>query len=521
MEIKKLGEEEVIKKNYEYLLLAQQNGLFQDCYDKEDISTCSDWVITWWIDELGKAKEDKDKFVNEMLPNFKRWFSNGINSTGVGMFYNILKMAERKGIKINDGAFSCISSLMLKENATLNEEYNSYESISEHFKIKEIMDNLTRFNKSGIPLCYSLADCYDCLIRLEKQGEKIDFDTFIFFHTAGYKTDGQKLNLYDDKKYIEDQYGYSTCNASEVTRLMDWLGYGGYNSGHIQELKDRIRKYEEVIQKNRKIDKSVDRISRKLNQKVSVSYYELDEQGNRKSNRISGTLVSCDENGITLSYQNPETQEIENITIKDNDTSLISKVSYNGVSLYESRTLKEREMIQKLKVKVAEIKSEDIASKYVEKYGTIEGLAYLKKCAPQFISTVNQEQFPIDNLFTACFENIASIAPTKNPEEILQYVLYAYNKIMAGEFAALKNSNFGYPPNKFLSDDSLKVVEQICHYVVTSGLKAELPEMPTSPMKPTTAEPQEEQKQVANNTELLYSNDNEQELDAPRAGKAR
>ena len=78
-----LGNHGVVKRNYDYLLLAKQNGFFQNGWDSEDIASCDDWVITWWIDELGEKKQDEEKYKNEILPTFKRWFSNGIKSNGV------------------------------------------------------------------------------------------------------------------------------------------------------------------------------------------------------------------------------------------------------------------------------------------------------------------------------------------------------------------------------------------------------------------------------------------------------
>lgn len=49
MENIKLGEEDVVLRNYEYLLIAKNHVFFQDGYDSEDIATCSDWVVVWWI----------------------------------------------------------------------------------------------------------------------------------------------------------------------------------------------------------------------------------------------------------------------------------------------------------------------------------------------------------------------------------------------------------------------------------------------------------------------------------------
>jgi len=53
-----LGNHEVVKRNYNYLLLAKQNGFFQNGWHPEDIASCEDWVVTWWIDELGERKQD-------------------------------------------------------------------------------------------------------------------------------------------------------------------------------------------------------------------------------------------------------------------------------------------------------------------------------------------------------------------------------------------------------------------------------------------------------------------------------
>lgn len=49
----------VVKRNYDYLLLAKQSGFFQNGWDSEDIASCDDWVITWWIDELGEKNKMK------------------------------------------------------------------------------------------------------------------------------------------------------------------------------------------------------------------------------------------------------------------------------------------------------------------------------------------------------------------------------------------------------------------------------------------------------------------------------
>lgn len=521
MNLKKMGNFDVIKRNYVYLLLAQENGFFQDGYDEEDIATCSDWIIVWWIDELGDKKKDTKKFVQEILPNFKRWFSNGINSNGVGQFYDALKMAEINGIKIDNSSFDCISGLVGGIDDSLIQQYNSYRELSEHFITKEIFDNIKKFNKSGIPLCFSLANCYDVIMELDKDREKIDFDTFMFFHTAGYVSVSKQLALYDDKKYIEKNYEYVTCNADEVAKLMTWIGYGGYNSKHVYELEKRIKKYKEVICKNKELDRSIDRISKSLNKNVSLSYYELDDQGNKTLNEISGILLSCDENGITISRQNPETHEMQNITIEDNDRSLIARVSSIRGLLYKSRTLKEREMVQELKVRIGLIKSEDLLNKYIDKFGSIEGIAYLKKYASQFIEFVNPKQFPVDNLFTFCFENIAWISEGNySINDVLQYVLYAYNSIMSEQFDTLKHTNFGYPINKFLSNESQSVIQNICNYVIDANLKDNMSEMPSTSMTSVSSD-QQFKKELMNNPKIICAPKYEQVLEMPGEERTR
>lgn len=480
IEVKRLGEHDVVKKNYAYLLLAQQNGFFQDGYDKDDIATCSDWVVAWWINELGERKKDKKKFVEEFLPRFKRWIANGVNSTGVGSLYEILKMAEISGIRINSDSFSCISGLLSIKNLSLQNDFSDFDSMSKYFAIKKIIDNLVEFNKKGIPLCHSLSHNYDCLLKLSEDGEIIDFDTFIFFHTAGFQSDSRKLNLYDSKQYLDRAYNYSISNADEVIKMNNWIHHGGYNSGLVMELEERIKNYEKLILCDKQIDKNNNSIMRRLNQNVSVSYYVIDENGNKKLHKISGSLISVDENQITLKVQNVEDGTEQSLIIKDEEKNIIFSIESNGVILYNCRTLNERLLISKTKTIIKQLRSENILDKYIEKFGSIEGLAYLRHFASEFISIVNKNQFPIDNLFACCFENIYS--SFRKPEETLQYTLAAYEKIMAGEIECLKRINYGYPANKFLSQEALKTVQNFCYYVVSQNIKVDLPSVSAQPL---------------------------------------
>lgn len=478
-----MSKDDVIKKNYEYILLAKQSGFFKDGYDKNDIWTCSDSVVIHWIDELDEKKEDKERFTGEILPAFKRWISTGLESTGAGMEYDLLKLAERYGITINPYSFNCLLSLTSRKLLSLSDRYSNYSDMSNHFQIKEILENLVRFNKKGIPIREPLAYCYNDLISLDEKEEPVNFDTFIFFYTSGDQTLSKDMELYEDKKFIEEKYGYSTCNGDEVKRLNNWLCYGGYNVKYVEELNDEITKWQKNITRYG-LSRVKEQIEYRKGKKVTVSYISLDSNGNKKLHKISGLIDDYSDDSITLKVPKDSNDGFDKITISDNDTTIISKISYNSAFIYECRTLKERKLIHKTQLKIEEIKNQDVASQYIEKFETIEGLGYLKTSGLAFVSLVNKKQFPIDNLFTYCFEIIHStFSRTIDSKEYLQYTLAAYNKMMSGEIEALKDCNFGYPINKFLSDDVLKIAKQVCLYVVTANIKAELPsEYPPQPM---------------------------------------
>ena len=95
---------------------------------------------------------------------------------------------------------------------------------------------------------------------------------------------------------------------------------------------------------------------------------------------------------------------------------------------------------------------------------------------------------------------------------------------MSGQFEALKNTNFGYPLNKFLSDDSQKVIQRICNYVISSQLKADLPEMPSTPITPVNSEPQKEQQseqRLTNAQEILLDAEQDQEIEMSKTGRTK
>ena len=111
---------------------------------------------------------------------------------------------------------------------------------------------------------------------------------------------------------------------------------------------------------------------------------------------------------------------------------------------------------------------DNIVEKYVAKFNTLAGLAYLKKSASLFIENVDPLQYPIDNLFAYCFENLAwLLASSYSIEDILKKCLLIHNGIIAGEYKVYHN-NYDYPLDTFLSSDNLESIRNICYVVATS-----------------------------------------------------
>jgi len=464
---KNLSNEKVVLKNYDYILLAQKYGFFQDGYIKDEIATCSDWVIVWWIDELGKKKEDKDIFVSEILPTFKRWFSNGLRSTGVGTYYDILKLAEIKGIKVDNNSFQCLNCLFLPNNYSLDENFDNYSSISNYFYVISIINNLKEFYKKGLPINYNLGDSYDLLIKLNDLGENINFDTLTFFSTCGMISDADKMELFNRKKFIEREYHYSSSNADEVKKLYNWVGhYGGYNKLYVEELENNIKDYQKNIDKYCIEKVSSNQLSRRLEEVITIYYYDYNN-GEKNKRSVTGRLLSFHDNKIIIdqSSHNVETNIFE---INDKYPIFIQKiVCGKTTSLYKSKTINEREKIVILQDEISRVKSDNIVKKYVAKFNTLAGLAYLKKYASLFIENVDPLKYPIDNLFAYCFENIAwLLASGYSIDDILKKCLLIHNGIISGEYKVYHNNN-GYPLDMFLSFDNLDSIRNTC-YVIAS-----------------------------------------------------
>lgn len=506
----KLGNHDVIKKNYDYLLLAKQNGFFQDGWDPEDIASCEDWVVAWWIDELGEKKQNEEKFKNEILPTFKKWFSNGIKSNGVGRYYDFLKSAEIYGLKVDKGFFDCITWLDSRKtdkdlsNESMLNGIKSYSDIMRHFENRDMLESLVRWRKTGTPLIGETGEFYDAFKKLEESGEVINFETFIFFYTLKNKFDPrQSLEvLWQDKKELEEKYGIKIISGDEFERLQGW-NYG-FNYNAIDDIQKRIEQAKKYLPKGTGLETFSQRVNRYVGKEIKVNYSQLSENGEETNKTIKGKLVSCNGNTLTISSINQDGQT-ETTSLSDADNTFIKKADITGFgTIYENRTIRERVNIKRNELRIKRIMSEDLVTKYIEKFGSIKGLAYLKNKASSFIDTITLGSYPINNLFALCYESIGG-----RDEIDLRRTLYAYNKIRSGELEFLKNGNNGYPIEDFLSEFTQEKVVQYCYYVATCINKDDLPTLPTSGSErnDTNSELLDSSTEMNMNDNLIIGND--------------
>ena len=489
MEKINLGNHEVVKRNYEYLLKAKEYGFFQNGWDPEDIASCDDWIITWWIDEIGDIKKDQNKFINEVLPTFKRWFSNGINAVGVGRYYDFLKLAELNGIKIDSEFFECVSEFdyveqsfqkktSISNNSQNNSTNNNYENLLNHFNSINIIKDFKRWQENGVPLMSKTGELYDTFLSLENTGEIIDFDTFIFFYTLKTQNPSSWPQDFQDKKELEQEYKIKIFNGDEFLRLQNWVTYiGGYNQQVITELRKSIKKEEEIIFKKPGVNLFSQKANKYLNKNISVNFITINENGEETKHNLKGTLIDYTENSVTISYLDQQSGEQKKLVIEDNNQTSIQSIYLANQLLYMGHSVNNKLRIQKNLLKIKKLEQRDIVSEYVKKYGTIKGLAYLKYHASRFINCVTPNIFPINNLFAYCFENIANVKSSTD-ENILQLTMYVYNEICSGELSSIKNANFGYQIEDFLSEYCLEKIKQYCYYVATTIKKEALPPFP-------------------------------------------
>ena len=97
---------ELVKRNKEYIELAKRSI-------SRDIE---DTVIIYWIDELGDRKKDFNRYMNEVLPTFKRWYNNGVSTLSIGTYYDLIKSIEDFGVTIDRGVIIFILGVSQKYN---------------------------------------------------------------------------------------------------------------------------------------------------------------------------------------------------------------------------------------------------------------------------------------------------------------------------------------------------------------------------------------------------------------------
>ena len=100
----------------------------------------------FWIDEVGDKKKDFVRFKLEILPNFRKWFDNGVSTLGVGTNYDLICAVQRAGITINSDSVACILAIARK-----------YKNISQD-DIDVIIGALERYNSKNIPINLELAN---------------------------------------------------------------------------------------------------------------------------------------------------------------------------------------------------------------------------------------------------------------------------------------------------------------------------------------------------------------------------
>ena len=487
-----LGDYDVVKNNYDYILIARENGFFQDGWDLNDIATCSDWVVVHWIDELGEKKSDKEKFEKEILPTFERWqHKNRLDSTGVGRYYDFLKQAELYGIKIDKDFFDFVSWFDSTENRKLLEtenyrEKDSFDGIYSYFAQKNLMDTIKRWKANGIPLVGQTAQLFSTFSSLEEKGEIINFDTFIFFYTLKNKLfypTYELVEYWDNKKYIEERYKTKIISGDEFIRLNNWINLG-YNPDSVERLEKRIKNDKKHLSKAPGMVKYLDTMNKYINDDVLVIYILLSELGTKQLFSKRGTLEEVSDNSITILYRNKDGEENkETILNSENSFIKIIKLTKLNKILYEDRMVDKKIKISLDEKKVEEIKNSDILCRYMRKYRSITGLAYLQNKANSFIDAIDPDKYPINNLFAFCFEQIGS-----RKEEDIRRVLYAYNMISSGNIKiydengyahSLTEYNNGYPITEYMSEFCQKKIFGFCYYYRESVPVYELPPIPT------------------------------------------
>lgn len=472
---------EAVEKNKSYIEIAKTKGFF---HGNEDISLCDDYIIVHWIAGLNKEHLSIERFVNEILPVFKSWYENGVKTNYVGEIYDFLMLAEMNGIEINDKSYDCLVSVAWGLKLS-NINGVTLDSINVRNEALKIIKRLKHFQELGLPFCQALSNQYNVLCALEDSEENISFDTLVFLHTLGSVSDEDAIVLYDQKKSLSLEFGYYTNNGKEFLALKNWMC--GYNYSYVSKLLGAEQKCNNIIYKSEEYDKMRSCLKAQLGEKLVVEYILMDDEGNTVRKKDVGLLKKVragfsirDFGTITLGRVWAGMEESTLDILDDGEKGIITKVFRDGKLIYECKTFKERVKACRLKNKVVTLKKENLFKAYKERFETLEGLAYLQTSAKQFIQLVDPAYLPVNNLFAYCFEVVYSTY--SGAENLLGYVLYAYNYILSGQVESLKGANYDYPLYHFLSEEVVEIVKMVCYYVVTEDLVQEVPEEPGTPI---------------------------------------
>ena len=240
---KQLKAEEIIRKNKRYFNIAKKEGFFKDHPDH--ISMSEEWPIGIWIDEL-VDKDDEEVFIKEQLPSFRRWFKAGIRTNLIGKSYNLLRLGESRGLKIDTDVAECLMHLELPIGMHDSIEYRLNPAVVDY--IKKCIDNLVELNKNGIPLRHETGGCYNALMDIKEKGKKVDFDTFVFFASGAFQKDEYKMSLYKAREMIGKKYDYYPSTMDEVELLTPYFIDGkGYNTKYVEKLEKKLKEYENDV----------------------------------------------------------------------------------------------------------------------------------------------------------------------------------------------------------------------------------------------------------------------------------
>lgn len=458
----------ICNSEYEYLIKAQQFGFFQDGFIQDDITSCDDWIVAVWINELAdKYKKNDELFLKEVLPNFKKWLdaSDLKNYSGVGYGYDVLSMAQSLGIEINKMSVRMlVSSELLEKMQNLLKPRKSYfEQTLSRFEFEEIIENLRRFNKLGMPFGMHIGNYYDDLLRMEVDllecGKSISYSSLVFLDTCPRE---KYEELFELQQKISEKYGYNSCDAKEIELLgnlmtgRNWTVSNRFYS-ESQDIQNKIFK---LISTER--EDIVNSFKPYIGQVAEISYLVIGEDGSSELKKFIGEIKRVDLNGASL--ENEKYEKTNFFTTESYSTGPKSiRYQYIFINAYVNRkciyykTKKEIDALTKLTNERYSairkmnncLESGDVLKRFWDKYGTVKGVVYLEESFETFMDLVDRENAPIDNLFTSIFEKFYILGERDN---LLQYSLIVYDKMINQSYPFPYTHSIDYKPSAFFPD---------------------------------------------------------------------